>query len=158
MKSLEKNTQKIDQAFDDFFDNFENDFENDAKVIASGILNEIKEITDKRELNRKDIAGLLGTSASFLTQLYRGNKLLNLVTLAKLKKKLDLNIEINITENQYNHLSDTFDYNNLIYNVPVKGQNINWLILKNLNTSNLSENEIDKNKASMEVIKKQLTA
>lgn len=158
MKSLEKNTQKINQAFDNFFEEFENDFENDAKVIASKILSEIKDITDKKDLNRKDIAALLGTSPSYLTQLYRGNKLLNLVTLAKLKNKLDLNIDITVTENQYGDISETFDYNNYKIKSPVSGQNVCWMILKNLNSDSIDLSNADKYNTTMNVIEKQLIA
>lgn len=159
MKSLEKNIQKIDQSFDDFFVEFENDFETEAKVIASKMLSDIKEITDKKDLSRKDIAELLGTSPSYLTQLYRGNKLLNLVTLAKLKNKLDLKVDISISENHYNDFSETYDYQNLIKKFPVNGQNISWIVLKNLNTENSNNNNtIEKSKASMNIIKKQLIA
>jgi len=159
MKSSEKNIQKIDQSFDDFFVEFENDFENEAKIIASKILSDIKEITDKKDLNRKDISELLGTSPSYLTQLYRGNKLLNLITLAKLKNKLDLKVDISISENHYNDFSETFDYHNLIKKFPVSGQNRSWTVLKNLNIENLNNNNsIEKNKATIESIKKQLIA
>ena len=112
MKSSEKNIQNLDLAFDSLFDNQEIDYEVEAKVLASKVLSEISTITDKKELNRKSVAKLIGTSASYLTQLYRGSKLLNFITLAKLKDKLDLDFEIKIKEKEYSNSDISFNYGN----------------------------------------------
>lgn len=157
MKSSEKNIENLDAAFESLFENFENDYENEAKIIASKILSGISEIADKNDLKRKNIADLIGTSASYLTQLYRGSKILNLVTLAKLKDKLNLNIEIKITENNYENLNNDYNYQNLTKKVNVEGKNRDWIILKNL-ISEDSETFTSGNKKSMRIIKQQLTA
>jgi transcriptional regulator with XRE-family HTH domain len=157
MKSSEKNIQNLDSAFESLFENFENDYENEAKIIASKILSGISEITDKKDLKRKDIADLIGTSASYLTQLYRGNKILNLVTLAKLKNKLNLNIELKITEKKYDNLNSDYDYQNLIKKVNIDGKIRDWTVLKNLISKN-EETFTSGNKKSMTIIKQQLTA
>lgn len=158
MKSLENNIEKLDSAFEGLFNNLENDYENEAKIIASKILSEISEIADKKDLNRKNIADLIGTSASYLTQLYRGNKILNLITLAKLKNKLNLNITINISSNDYNETSDVINYKSYSKEVDVDGLKHNWLILSNLLSNNEDEAFLGGNKKSMNIVKKQLTA
>jgi len=157
MKSSEKNIQNLDSAFESLFENFENDYENEAKIIASKILSGISEITDRKDLKRKNIADLIGTSASYLTQLYRGNKILNLVTLAKLKNKLNLNIEIKITEKKYDNLNCDYNYQNLIKKVNIDGKKRDWTVLKNLISKN-EETFTSGNKKSMTIIKQQLTA
>ena len=157
MKSLEKNIQNLDSAFDSLFDNFENDYENEAKIIASKILSEISEVADKKDLNRKNIADLIGTSASYLTQLYRGNKILNLITLAKLKKKLNLNIDIKITSNDYDLISNEFNYKSYSKEVNVGGLTKNWLVLSNL-LSDDHDRFLRSNKTSINSAKQQLTA
>lgn len=157
MKLSEKNIQNLDSSFESLFENFENDYENEAKIIASKILSEISEIADRKDLKRKNIADLIGTSASYLTQLYRGNKILNLVTLAKLKNKLDLNIEIKITENNYDTLNSDYYYQNFSKRVNVDGKKRNWIILKNLISKN-EKNFSSGNEKSMNIIKQQLTA
>lgn len=157
MKLSEKNIQNLDSSFESLFENFENDYENEAKIIASKILSEISEIADRKDLKRKNIADLIGTSASYLTQLYRGNKILNLVTLAKLKNKLDLNIEIKITENNYDTLNSDYYYQNFSKRVNVDGKKRNWIILKNLISKN-DEDFLSGNEKSMKIIKQQLTA
>jgi hypothetical protein len=131
MKSSEKNIKNLDLAFDSLFDSFENDYENDAKVIASKILSDISVITDKKDLNRKDVAALIGTSASYMTQLYRGSKILNFITLAKLKNKLNLKIEVKITENDYDESCDSFNYQNIVKEVNEGSVPKKWVVLKN---------------------------
>jgi len=157
MKSSEKNIQNLETSFDSLFDNYENDYENEAKILASKVLSEISEITKRKDLKRNNVADLIGTSASYLTQLYRGNKLLNFITLAKLKKKLDLNIEIRITENFYNESNTAFNYKNLKKEGSVVHKKTNWKIFKNINSENGNAFTGGQNK-SMNVIKKQLTA
>lgn len=144
MKSLEKKLNELDKSFDGLFLELENDYEVEAKVIASKILSEIKHLTDRRNLNRKDIAELLGTSASYLTQLYRGNKLLNLITLAKFKKKLDINIEINVFEKSYSNTDNDFCYNKIKRHRA--DNNYNWMVLINNNNIDLDIDNTVKSK------------
>ena len=59
-------------------------------------LEKIQEIAAQKGLKKKDLAQKIGTSASYITQLYRGHKLLNLMTLAKLQKALDIEFDIAI--------------------------------------------------------------
>ena len=158
MKSLEKNIKNLDSAFEGLLSELENDYEIEAKVLASKILSEISEIAEKKDLNRKNIADLIGTSASYLTQLYRGNKILNLITLAKLKNKLNLNINISITSNDYDELSDVLNYNSYSKKVDVEGAKHNWLILSNMPFDNTQEAFLGGSNKSMNIVKKQLTA
>lgn len=128
MKSLENKIKKIDDAFDKIFADTKPDYENDARVLASKILSQVKNESDSKKLYRKDIAKKIGTSASYLTQLYRGSKTLNLVTLCKLLDKLDLDIDIDIYSNKYNvqRNDDINDYYERLVNID--GIDNAWLI------------------------------
>lgn len=132
MKSSKKNKndyQEIDDFFSNLLDNKE-DFELSARVMTAGILNEIKEISDSKNITRKSLAELIGTSASYLTQLYRGNKLLNFITLAKLKKALDIEIEIRVHSNYV--FADTDKINNIIKTVKCHNGDGNWKVIKSI--------------------------
>lgn len=157
MKSSEKNIQNLDLAFDSLFDNNEVDYDIEAKVLASKVLSEISIITDKKDLNRRSVAELIGTSASYLTQLYRGTKLLNFITLAKLKDKLDLDFEIRVKEKEYNDLDINFNYDNFTRKISNGSKEFSWSIYTNLKSENKDAwtDEVEK---SMKIIKKQLTA
>jgi transcriptional regulator with XRE-family HTH domain len=59
-------------------------------------LEKIQEIATQKGLKKKDLAQKIGTSASYITQLYRGHKLLNLMTLAKLQRALNIEFDVAI--------------------------------------------------------------
>lgn len=157
MKSPEKNIQNLDLAFDSLFDNHKVDYDIEAKVLASKVLSEISTITDNKNLNRKSVAELIGTSASYLTQLYRGTKLLNFITLAKLKDKLDLDFEIKVKEKEYGNSEISFNYGNYTREISNGSKDFNWSIYTKLKSEN-KETWTDEVKKSTKVIKKQLTA
>ncbi|MFZ4414881.1 MAG: helix-turn-helix domain-containing protein [Bacteroidales bacterium] len=94
MKSF--NPQEIKEAFDQIFNSFteKEQNENDAKLIMFRFLSIIEEKCEVLGLNRKQLAEKVGTSPSYITQLYRGDKLINMLTLAKFQKVLDLEFEI----------------------------------------------------------------
>ena len=78
------------------FDNEQDQLELEAKIIMAKFLEKIQEIAAQKGLKKKDLAQKIGTSASYITQLYRGHKLLNLMTLAKLQRALDIEFDIAI--------------------------------------------------------------
>lgn len=93
-----KNKEAIQDAFNDLFA-FEDDKEeikHKAHILMFRFLSEIEEITEERKLKKKDLAKIIGTSPSYVTQLFRGDKLINLETLAKLEKGLNIDFEIKI--------------------------------------------------------------
>lgn len=98
MKSSNKLMKDIENSFNELFE-FENKndlAEVNAHVLASKFLSEILDASEKNNLNRKQLADKIGTSASYLTQLFRGNKLINLTTIAKLGNELNIEFDISI--------------------------------------------------------------
>ena len=65
-----------------------------AEMLMYRFLSEVEIITEERKISKKELAKLVGTSPSYITQLYRGNKIASLEFLARLAKVL--NIEFNI--------------------------------------------------------------
>ena len=98
MKSSNKGYQEIAVAFNSVlsFDNEQDQLELEAKIIMAKFLDKIQEIADQKGLKKKDLAQKIGTSASYITQLYRGHKLLNLMTLAKFQRALDIEFAVSI--------------------------------------------------------------
>jgi transcriptional regulator with XRE-family HTH domain len=76
------------------FDNEQDQLELEAKLIMAKFLEKIQEIATQKGLKKKDLAQKIGTSASYITQLYRGHKLLNLMTLAKLQRALNIEFDV----------------------------------------------------------------
>ncbi|MEY4459958.1 MAG: hypothetical protein RIT38_1188 [Bacteroidota bacterium] len=98
MKSSNKGYKEIAVAFNSVFsfDNEQDQLELEAKIIMAKFLDRIQEIADQKGLKKKDLAQKIGTSASYITQLFRGHKLLNLMTLAKFQRALDIEFEVSI--------------------------------------------------------------
>lgn len=91
--------KEIQSAFDDVFhfSNEKDELEKDAKLIMAKFLSKIDEVAKKKGITkRKDLADMVGTSASYLTQLYRGHKLMNLTTAAKFQKALGISFNIEL--------------------------------------------------------------
>ena len=87
MKSSNEDYSAILKAFEDILEpsNREEKVELGASLLMAQFLTLVQEEADRRQLKRKELAEMIGTSASYLTQLFRGHKLINLTTAAKLE-------------------------------------------------------------------------
>lgn len=112
-KSSNKELNKIKSDFDQLFafDNQAEKNEADAKLLMAKFLSKIQEVSDAKGIKRKELAEMIGTSASYLTQLFRGHKIINLVTLAKIQDALDLKFEVSLHGEQY--ADSKFDHNDI---------------------------------------------
>lgn len=102
MKKLEGITMKfedkynINPEFDSLFkfESEKDELKHDAKLLMFRFLSEIERISEDGVLQKKHFASALKTSASFITQLFKGDKIANLITLAKLQKKFNVVFEV----------------------------------------------------------------
>jgi len=96
MNTKLSDTNDIKTAFDQVFNGFteEEIIESDARLIMFRFLSIVEEKCEALVINRKQLAEKVGTSASYITQLYRGDKLVNMLLLAKLQKVLNLEFDI----------------------------------------------------------------
>lgn len=77
-----------------------------SQMLMYRFLSEIEKITDDRNISRKQLAELIGVSPSYITQLYRGNKPLNIETLAKVEKALDFRFDIKAIDSELLEISN----------------------------------------------------
>ena len=82
-----------------------------AQMLMYRFLSEIEKITDERKIVRKELAKQIGVSASYLTQLYRGVKPLNIETLAKIELVLDFRFDIKAIEKSLLEVTDSTEFN-----------------------------------------------
>jgi ribosome-binding protein aMBF1 (putative translation factor) len=68
-------------------------------MLMTGFLSEIEKVCEERGLLKKDLANMIGTSASYVTQLFRGHKIINLETIAKIMLALDIRFDISVRKN-----------------------------------------------------------
>lgn len=68
----------------------------ETNMLALAFLSEIEKEADQQGIKRKELAAMVGTSASYITQIMRGNKVPNLKILTALGmavgKKFDIKI------------------------------------------------------------------
>lgn len=85
---------KVAKGYEKLFNhtNEEEKFKHRARMIMMMILQE----TEKNigDISKKELAEKLGTSASYITQLYKGDKILNLELMAKLEEAFGIEFTI----------------------------------------------------------------
>ncbi|MEK6480865.1 helix-turn-helix transcriptional regulator [Catalinimonas sp. 4WD22] len=91
-----KNKENIQQAFDDLFSfkDEKGEIKHNAHMLMFRFLSEVERVAEEKNLKKKDLAKMIGTSPSYVTQLFRGDKLINMETLAKLEKGLGIEFVI----------------------------------------------------------------
>ena len=94
--SMESNHNKkenfINPEFEDLFkfNTEEEDDEHEARMIMYRFLSEIERSSGQKRGLKKRLADAIGTSQSFITQLFNGDKFVNMLNLAKFQKALKI--------------------------------------------------------------------
>jgi transcriptional regulator with XRE-family HTH domain len=68
----------------------------EAQAMSYRILSEVEKICEDRNMTKRDLAAAVGTSASYITQLFRGAKQVNLDMMTRFEDALDACFEIKI--------------------------------------------------------------
>ncbi len=97
-----KNKKNIQQEFQDLLktDSIEDKIELETLLLSAKFLSEIEKVRQERGILKKEIAEMIGTSPSHVTQLFRGNKTINLKTIAKLQIELGVSFEVKIPDSR----------------------------------------------------------
>ncbi len=80
------------------FSNLEDKAEHDSKILMFKFLSIIEDEMANREMSKKELANLLDTSPSYITQLFRGTKTINLMKLAQLQNLFNIEFEIKLVK------------------------------------------------------------
>lgn len=72
----------------------EEEIQDEARLLMYRFLDIIERKCDSLKWSKKMLAKEVGTSPSFITQLFRGDKLINLPTIIKMKQALAIDFEI----------------------------------------------------------------
>ena len=83
---------------------FEVEVERETSLLALCFLSEIEKAADEQGINRKELAERVGTSPSYITQIFRGNKTPNLKILTAMGlavgRKFDVRAVISVEESR----------------------------------------------------------
>jgi len=89
-------TSKNDRSLKDLlaFDDENERIEHEADMISMKIAVTISDYLEEKGISKKDLAAMLGTSPSYITQILRGDKHVNMTFLAKISRALGLSFDI----------------------------------------------------------------
>lgn len=73
-----------------------------AKILMYRFFSEVERLSEDGKLQRKDFADAIDVSESFISQLYKGDKIVSLTALAKLEEAFDLTFEVEAKLNNMN--------------------------------------------------------
>lgn len=92
-------TEEIRKEFQKLFEKSpEEQVEHRAQMLSYIFLSEAQKALDRNGWTRKQLAKEIGISASYLTQLFRGDRLLNFKTVAKVEAALEIRFEFNVVK------------------------------------------------------------
>lgn len=80
--------------------------EHEAKMLMFRFLSELEKLNGNKPFKKKDLAKALKTSPSYITQLFNGDKLINLTTLAKIQEAYKISFEIKAKLNADNYSAE----------------------------------------------------
>ncbi len=103
---------QIKKSFDRLFASFSDEeiVEQEARLLSFHFLSEIEAAMEKQKISKKLLAEKVNTSASYITQLFRGDRLPNLSILAKIQRALNIKFDVKTRESQSDHLTREFDF------------------------------------------------
>jgi len=81
------------------FKNDDEKFELYAELISLKIARQINEILDQKGITRSELAKMINTSPSYITQIMKGDKLINLKLIAKIEYYLDATFSFTFKSN-----------------------------------------------------------
>jgi transcriptional regulator with XRE-family HTH domain len=100
MSTRNLNSKSIKKEFQALFEQSpEERIEHRAQILSYIFLSEAEKAMERKGWNKKQLADEIGTSASYLTQLFRGDRLLNFKTIAKIEHAFSLEYQISETAN-----------------------------------------------------------
>ena len=85
------------------------ELEHESKMLMFRFFSEFEKLFTNNLPKKKDIAESLKTSPSYVTQLFRGDKLINLLSLAKLEKAFGFKYEIKAVKVTQDYKQEVID-------------------------------------------------
>jgi ribosome-binding protein aMBF1 (putative translation factor) len=87
---------KIQQDFQNI--NVFDDLDFRVEEISNRFLQHVLDYMEEENMSRKTLASLIGTSPSYITQLFNNTRTLNFVTIAKIEQALNVRFEVELQE------------------------------------------------------------
>jgi len=72
----------------------------EEELLHLKFITSIEEIMDQKDINRTELANILDSSKSYVSQLFSGYKMINIRTLSKIQKALNVTFRIQAIDNR----------------------------------------------------------
>lgn len=107
-----KDPKAVKAAFTSVLNDFNEEelLEMEALAIGHAYLSEAQRIMDERDMLRKELAEKMKVSASFLTQLFRGDRPVSDYHKAQLQRILGVRFEVQVFDTEGRTVSGEFNY------------------------------------------------
>lgn len=94
--STKSKDKDIKEFFDDFFKarSYKEHIDREALMLHYRVMQLVEKALDEKGWNKKQLAQQIGKSQSYVTQLFMGNKIINLPMMALLQDKLGLEFKV----------------------------------------------------------------
>lgn len=73
--------------------------EHRTEIIRNRFIHRLHEFMEKKSISKKDLSESIGTSQSYISQIFNGTKPLNLSTIAKIELKYPIEFKVELREN-----------------------------------------------------------
>jgi transcriptional regulator with XRE-family HTH domain len=102
---MKSKNYKVETGFEDLFtiSDKEEKIEHRAQMISYRILSEVEKICEEKNINMKELAKLVDTSASYVTQLFRGYRQVNTMFMAKFEEAMKMFFEFSVKLEKEQH-------------------------------------------------------
>lgn len=112
MTTTSSTSAQIKKSFDELFNTFTKEelIEQEARLLSFHFLSAIDEALEQKKMSKKALAEKVGTSASYITQLFRGDRLLNFTILAKIQDAMGLKFEVKVKDPAVEALKTEFEF------------------------------------------------
>ncbi len=102
---------QINPEFADLFsfDSEKEEREHNAQMISFRILSEVEKVCEEMEMNKKQLAAKVKTSASYITQLFRGDKHINMDMMARFEEAFNSCFEVRMRFNTQTHAEFVYE-------------------------------------------------
>jgi plasmid maintenance system antidote protein VapI len=99
------NNMKINPEYEALFSfgSKKEKIEHNAQMISYRILSEVEKVCEEKKIKKKALAEMVGTSRSYITQLFRGTKQVNTDIMARFEEALDISFQIKVKLNEESH-------------------------------------------------------
>lgn len=138
----------VNKEFEQFFTHkSKQDKENhEAQMFSFKILSEVQKICDAQNISRKELAQRVNTSASFITQLFTGKKLISPLLIAKFQSAFEIEFEIKAkcTTETYGEFIGKQAENHLLLGQLLPSENYSFLFSKKADYSQKQSNNYSK--------------